>query len=203
MRPSDTSRPIYYNCVDTTTACGGNSLITSPRLTMLEALLVILILTAVVVAERVRRDRVRQHHEQLVALLLTTVGPAIARAAPRELLGWKRVAETVRQLFPKAVATIEAQNGERFPLTSNIIESAHARWTAEWLAWERGHDAEFTHRTSALEAELEANDERQSSVGRARLAVLEDEKLQTYQQRYEEYVRIGNGLIALIGDSDE
>ena len=36
--------------------------------------------------------------------------------------------------------------------------------------------------------------EAKSPAGRARLAALDDEKLQTYQQRYEEYVRIGNGL---------
>lgn len=170
---------------------------------MLEALLVILILTVFVSAERMRRERRRQHHDQLIALLLTGVGPAVARADPRELLAWKHVAKTVRQLFPQAVATIEARNGERFPLTRNIIENAHARWTTEWLAWERSHDAEFTQRTSALEAELEANGDPQSSVGRARLASLEDEKLQTYQQRYEEYVRIGNGLIAFIEDRNE
>ena len=64
------------------------------------------------------------------------------------------------------------------------------------LAWERRHDVEFKQRASALEAELLAADGDTVSA-RARLAALEDEKLQAYQQRYEEYVRIGNGLTAL------
>jgi len=170
---------------------------------MLEALLVMLILTVAVAAERIRREHRRQHHEQLIVLLLTGIGPAVARAAPRELLAWKRVSDTVRQLFPKAVASIEEADGKSFPLTRNIIEDAHARWTAEWLAWERGHVAEYTHRTATLEAELETSGDQQSSSGRARLAALDDEKLQTYQQRYEEYIRIGNGLIALMDNSEK
>ena len=161
---------------------------------MLELLFVALMLSAVVVMERARRDRARQHRERLMATLLASTAPAVARADPRELLAWKRFAKTARRLFPEAVAAIEKESGERFPLAPDIVESAHARWTADWLAWELRHDAEFTQRTRTLQAELDASGEVKSPAGRARLAALDDEKLQTYQQRYEEYVRIGNGL---------
>ncbi|MYK88322.1 MAG: hypothetical protein F4018_08235 [Acidobacteria bacterium] len=76
------------------------------------------------------------------------------------------------------------------------MDDAHARWTAEWLAWERRHDADFKQRANALEAELRAAGDTPAGV-RARLSALDDEKLQAYQERYEEYVRIGNGLAAL------
>ena len=165
----------------------------------------LLVVTAIVViagavaavAERARRDRQRQHRERLIAALLTSLAPAAARAEPKELLAWRWVAGAARALFPDAVAEIERRTGERFPFPLEAVEEAHARWTAEWLAWERRHDADFRQRASALEAELHAAGEAGLPAGRARIAALDDEKLQAYQHRYEEYVRIGNGLAAL------
>ena len=163
------------------------------------AIAVLLAGLAVALAERHRRACRAEHRERIVALLLTTVAPAVARAEPRELLAWQGAADAARQLFPEAVATIEARTGERFPFPQAVVEEAHAHWTAEWLAWERQHDSEYKERSAALEAELHAA--RADDAGttmRARLAALDDEKLQTYQRRYEEYVRVGKGLIALI-----
>ena len=155
------------------------------------------------VAELARRDGRRQHRERLIAALLTSIAPAAARADPRELFGWRRVAVAARDLFPDVVATIESRTGERFPFPRETVEEAHARWTAEWLAWERRHDADFRQRAIALEAELQTAGEAGSPAGRARMAALDDEKLQAYQHRYEEYVRIGNGLAALRQDEPE
>ena len=164
---------------------------------MIEALVGTLMIVVVIAAERARRDRRRQHREQVIAVLLASVGPAVARADGRELLGWRRVAGTLRELLPEAVRTIEQRTGQPFPFPREVVEDAHARWTADWLAWERAHDIRFRQRTSALEAELRKSGEVDTAAGRARLATLDDEKLQDYQRRYEEYVRVGKELAAL------
>ena len=165
---------------------------------MTEFLIIALVGALVVVAERARRDRRRQHQEGLAVVLLASLAPNAARGEPRDLLAWRPTADAARRMFPDAVRDIERRTGEAFPFSHDAIDDAHARWTAEWLAWERRHDIEFKQRTSALEAELRDGDGVGSTpAGRARLAALEDEKLQAYQQRYEEYVRVGNGLTAL------
>ena len=163
---------------------------------MTEALLVALMCVVFFVAERARRDRRRQHRERLAATLLASLAPAAARSEPRDLLAWRGAAAAARRLFPDAVEAIEQQTGEAFPFPHAVVDDAHGRWTAEWLAWERRHDADFKQRARAVEAELRAAGDTPTAV-RARLAALDDEKLQTYQERYEEYVRIGNGLAAL------
>ena len=145
-----------------------------------------------------RRVRKQEHKEQLMAVLLTASAAAIARAEPRELLAWQSTAKTVRRLFPDVVAELEAKGGESFPIPKKVAEDAHAKWTAEWLAWERHHDVEFRKRTSVLEAELKAGGHEHSPDGHARIAALEDEKLQSYQRRYEEYVQVGKGLTDLL-----
>ena len=164
---------------------------------MVEALVATLTLVVVVVAERARRDSRRRHREQLIAMLLAAVGPAIARADGRELLGWRRVAGTFRTLLPETIRALERGTGQPFPFPPEVVEDAHARWTADWLAWEREHDIRFRQRTSALEAELRESGEIDTAAGKARLAALDDEKLQDYQRRYEEYVRVGRELTAL------
>ena len=153
---------------------------------------------AVVLAERHRRACRAEHGERIAALLLTSVAPAVARAEPRELLAWRSAADAARQLFPEAVAVIEAGTGERFPFPRAVVEDAHAHWTADWLAWEQHHDTEYRERAAALEVERHAAAGGDAATAvRAKIGALEDEKLQTYQRRYEEYVRVGNGLIAL------
>ena len=170
---------------------------------MIEALVATLTVVVLIVAERARRDRRRQHREQLMALLLASVGPAVARADGPELLGWRRVAAMLRGLLPEAVRAIEHRTGEPFPFPREVVEDAHARWTADWLAWERAHDIRFRQRTSALETELRERGESGTASGQARLAALDDEKLQDYQRRYEEYVRVGKELATLAGSGAE
>ena len=170
---------------------------------MIEALVATLTVVVLVVAERSRRERRRQHQEHLAALLLASVGPATARADGRELLGWRRVAAMLREVLPEAVRTIEQGTGQPFPFPREVTEDAHARRTADWLAWERAHDIRFRQRTSDLETELRGSGEMDTAAGKARLAALDDEKLQDYQRRYEEYVRVGRELAALAGSADE
>jgi hypothetical protein len=78
------------------------------------------------------------------------------------------------------------------------VQAAHARCTADWLAWERSHDAEYKLRAAALEQALAAASESEKPLARARLDAIEREKLERYQQRYEEYIRTAKALQALI-----
>ena len=168
--------------------------------------LIIGVLGAAVLAAQyfIRRDLERQHRERLTMTLLTRMGPVVARAKPRELLAWRGAAQTIRRVYPDMIAHLEALRGERFPFASILIEGAQARWTAEWLAWERQHDADYKVRASTAEAELRAEGLDVTLEGRARLAAIEDEKLQSYQQRYEEYVRVASALKALgTGDAGD
>ena len=80
---------------------------------------------------------------------------------------------------------------------NSVVQAAHARWTAEWLAWERTHDAEYKLKAAEIEEELLASGG--STVVRGRLDGVEREKLDRYQRRYEEYVRVGKALQALLG----
>ena len=75
------------------------------------------------------------------------------------------------------------------------MAAAHARWTADWLAWERTHDADYKLKAAVLqEALAEGGD---AAVGRARTEALEREKLALYQRRYEEYARVAKALQTL------
>lgn len=130
--------------------------------------------------------------------LLTIFAPAVVAAASdaRALLAWQPVAAAARTLYPKEFADLDRAFGSTFPFGAEAIERAHARWTAEWLAWEGRHDAEFKLKAASVEHEL--GGEVHSMFGRARLDAVEREKLALYQQHYEEYTRIAKGLQALI-----
>ncbi|MBI2833609.1 MAG: hypothetical protein HYX76_04200 [Acidobacteria bacterium] len=139
-----------------------------------------------------RREAAMEH-------LLVTFGPAVARAPgdPRQIVLWQPVIAAERRLFPAAFSELERAMGGRFPFSAELIEGAHARWTAEWLAWEQTHDADY--KLKAAEAEEQIRDRGQdSAIARARLDVIEREKLERYQQRYEEYVRTAKALAGLI-----
>ena len=129
--------------------------------------------------------------------LLTLFAPAIAAARhdPRELLVWHPLATAARKLFPEAFASLDAAAGAPFPFTSEQIQAAHAKWTADWLAWERAHDGEFKLKVAAAEQELAASSG--GALERAGLERVEVEKLETYQRRYEEYIRVAKALQAL------
>jgi hypothetical protein len=133
--------------------------------------------------------------------LLELFAPALAAsdADPRALLVWAPLARTARILFPDASAALDRAVGGTFPFTSERIQAAHARWTADWLAWERTHDGEFKLKAAVVEEELAASGG--SPVVRARLEAVEREKLDVYQRRYAEYVRVAKALQALMPGS--
>jgi hypothetical protein len=133
-----------------------------------------------------------------IAPLLTIFSVGITAAAedPRALLVWQPMATAARKLFPAEFTTLDRAFGGTFPFTPEQIQTAHARWTSDWLAWEGTHDAECKLKAVAVEAEL--GDKTASPYGRARLEAVEREKLEQYQRRYEEYIRVSKALKALM-----
>jgi hypothetical protein len=129
--------------------------------------------------------------------LLAIFAPAISAASadPQALLVWQPLARTARKLFPEAFATLDAAAGGPFPFSKEQIEAAHARWTADWLAWELAHDATYKLKVAEVEHELAASGG--SPVVRARLDAIEREKLDLYQRRYAEYIRVAKAIQAL------
>ena len=129
--------------------------------------------------------------------LLATFAPAAGAAAgdPRAILVWHPLARMARQLFPEEFALIEQAAGCAFPFSHDRLQSAHAQWTADWLAWERTHDAEYKLKAAVVEQDIAVAGS--SAVLRARLDAVESEKLDLYQRRYQEYVRVAKALQAL------
>jgi hypothetical protein len=130
--------------------------------------------------------------------LLALFAPGVAAVAenPRALLVWQPIAATARSMFPDDFAAIDRAAGATFPFGREQFEAAHARWSSEWLAWERMHDAEYKLKAAAAEEELRALPG--SPVLRARLDSVEREKLERYQRRYEEYTRVSKALKNLL-----
>ena len=163
------------------------------------ALLLLLIVVVTVLGSVVLVEIRRYRRERLLADLVEMFGPVVARGRehPRDLVGWAAVARATRQLFPEACGELDAAAGGRFPFSAGLVEAAHARWTAEWLAWERQHDLDYKRKADAAEATLDRAEGDAASHARAQLAAIEQEKLQLYQQRYEEYVLVGKALAAI------
>lgn len=134
----------------------------------------------------------------MLAMIAAFGAAAAAREDPRALLAWAPVANTARTLFPDAFRRLDAARGARFPFTPDDAHAAHARCTAEWLAWERAHDAEYKLKASALEQEIGRGPDAGTPVGRARIEAVDREKLERYQRRYEEYIRTAKALQALV-----
>jgi hypothetical protein len=132
-------------------------------------------------------------------LALFAPGIDAARRDPRALLVWQPLASIARKLFPAEFASLDAAGGATFPFTSEQIQAAHARWSADWLAWEQAHDGEYKLRAAAAQEEL--GERAASAYGRSRLESIEREKLERYQQRYEEYTRVSKALQTLSGGS--
>ena len=141
-----------------------------------------------------REAGVRGRALQLLGVLAPAIGAA--DADPRALLAWQPVVKTARQLFPGEFVELDRAAGATFPFSADRIEAAHARWTADWLGWERTHDAEYRLKAATEERDLEASGG--SPLARARLEAVEREKLERYQRRYEEYVRVAKALQALL-----
>lgn len=134
-----------------------------------------------------------------VLAILQTFGPGLAEAGrdPRALLAWEPLARAARTIAPEEMAALDAASGARFPFSASLLEQAHADWTAEWLSWELAHDAEYKLKTGEVEHELAASGG--ASFLRAKLEQVEREKLERYQRRYQEYVRVAKALQALTG----
>jgi hypothetical protein len=141
-----------------------------------------------------RSTDVRGRSLQLMALF----APGIAAAAddPRALLTWQPLATAARKLFPDEFASLDQAAGGPFPFSAQAIESAHARWSADWLAWERTHDAEYKLKASETEDQLKTAGN--PAIVRSRLEAVEREKIERYQQRYSDYVRVSKALQAMM-----
>jgi hypothetical protein len=114
---------------------------------------------------------------------------------PRVLLVWQPLARAIRQLYPSESAAVDRAAGGAFPFGRDMMAAAHARWTADWLTWERTHDAEYKLKLALLQDEMAAGGD--SATGRAKFEALEREKLALYQRRYEEYTRVAKSLQAM------
>ena len=131
----------------------------------------------------------------LMLVELFAPGIAAVQHDPRAFLIWYPLAKITRQLLPADSAALDRAAGGSFPFTAEQVQAAHAQWTADWLAWERTHDGEYKLKAATAEQDLAAS--RDSPVLRGRLDAIEREKLDTYQRRYAEYVRIAKALQAL------
>jgi hypothetical protein len=140
----------------------------------------------------------RQRRETTIQHLLSTFAPAVAAAQhdPKQLLAWYPLAQTSRRLFPDAFKDLDAAAGGAFPFTKEQLQAAHARWTADWLAWERAHDAEYSVKAAQVQDEIDRAQGQASPLLRNRLAAVDQQKLESYQQRYEEYIKTAKALAA-------
>ena len=159
---------------------------------------VLIVAVAGIGALAIREARQRRRDAVRIGLL-STFGPAAVagKADPERLVAWAEVVQTARRLFPDECAELDAAAGGHFPFSPELIEAAHARWTADWLAWERQHDLEYRRRAREVEAMADTQTAGDPDAIRERLAAVTQEKLQTYQDRYEHYVRVGKAIAAL------
>jgi len=149
------------------------------------------------VAGELRAARLARAGDRAAALLqLFAPAVAAAHADPRAYVVWQPIAQTARQLFPEECAALDrASGGGAFPFAKADIQAAHAQWTTDWLAWERAHDADYKLKAALAQAELAAGGS--TDAARARLDAIEREKLDLYQRRYAEYVRVAKFLQSL------
>jgi hypothetical protein len=173
-------------------------------MTLAASMLVMLVTTvAVIIATlalwRLAKTAERRRRDTAVQQLLAVFGPAAAAAQqdPRQLLSWYPMAQNSRKLFPEAFAELDRAFGGTFPFTKDQIQAAHARWSSNWLAWERAHDAEFSLKTAEVQEEI-ARGGQATPLLRTRLAAVEQEKLERYQQRYEEYIKTAKALASFV-----
>jgi hypothetical protein len=141
-----------------------------------------------------------QRREKTIQHLLAMFGPAgvAVQQDPKQLLVWYPLAQNSRKLFPEAFADLDKAFGERFPFTKEQLQSAHARCSSDWLAWERAHDRESSLKAAQVEHDIARGGGQATPLLRTRLAALEQEKLERYQQRYEEYIKTAKALAALV-----
>ena len=123
---------------------------------------------------------------------------AAAQKDPRDLLVWQPLAEANRRLFPEAFAALDQATGRRFPFPQDTIERAHAKWTAAWLTWEKVHDEEYRLKAATVEHDMRGLTGEAAALAKARLQRIQHEKLERYQERYEEYIQTAKALQALL-----
>jgi hypothetical protein len=153
-------------------------------------------LMAALALRRLASTADRQRHEATIHHLLGTFGSALAaiQQDPRQLLVWYPLAANSRKLFPHAFRDLDAAFGGSFPFSKDQIQTAHARCSSDWLTWERAHDAEFSLKAAEVEDEIARSAGPASPLLRTRLAAIEQQKLERYQQRYEEYIKTAKAL---------
>jgi len=168
------------------------------------AILFVVVAVGVAVGALVIHEARQRRRDAVLIGLLSSFGPAVVEGKrdPHSLVAWAEVARTARLVFPDAFCRLDNAAGGRFPFSPTSIDAAHARWTADWLAWERQHDLEYKNRANQAEGDVLATDREGSEELRSRLAAITQEKLQTYQDRYEHYVRVGKAIAALAESSD-
>lgn len=152
---------------------------------------------AVLVGNAVRASREGDTRTR-AASLLATFASAVGAAEhdPRAILVWEPLARMARKTWPEEFALLDQAGRGTFPFDRERLQAAHARWTADWLAWERTHDAEYKLKAAVAEHELVAAGG--AAHARAKVDAVESEKLDRYQKRYEEYVRVSKALQAFL-----
>jgi hypothetical protein len=148
----------------------------------------------------IHRELQRRERNAAILAIVHTFGAAQASVQddPKQLLAWHPLAEGTRKLFPAAFEALDAATGGRFPFSKEALERAHAKVSSEWLAWEKAHDEEYRIKAAGAEQELAAATGDAAALARARLDRIQHEKIERYQQRYEEYVRTAKALQALL-----
>src|SRR5436309_1731860 len=142
----------------------------------------------------------KQRREAAIQCVVSTFGAAqaVVQQDARLLLVWQPLAESVRKVFPDAFAALDGATGHRFPFQKDVIERAHSKWTADWLAWEKTHDEEYRLKAAAAEQEIGRAAGDAAALAKARLDRIQHEKIELYQQRYETYVRTAKALQAMV-----
>jgi hypothetical protein len=132
--------------------------------------------------------------------MLAAFGPAQAAVLvdPTQLVAWFPLAQAARRLDPLTFAALDAATGTTFPFTREQVERAHAKVSADWLAWEQAHDEEYRVKAAAAEQDLGRASGEAATLARARLERIQHEKIERYQQRYEAYIRTAKALQALL-----
>lgn len=139
----------------------------------------------------------RQSRQAGILQILATFAPSAAAVQrdPKQLLAWYPAVQTSRKLFPGAFRELDRAAGGAFPFTRDQLQAAHARCSSDWLAWEHANEAEFALKTAQVQDEIDRAGQA-SPLLRTRLAAIEQQKLQGYQQRYEEYIKTAKAIAA-------
>jgi type II secretory pathway pseudopilin PulG len=147
---------------------------------------------------RIGDEMRQQRREAALQHLLATFAAAAAAAQqdPKQMVVWHPLAQASRKLFTDAFKELDAAAGGTFPFSREQVKAAHARCTADWLAWERAHDAEYSLKSAQVQDEIDRAQGPASPLLRTRLAAIEQQKLERYQQRYEEYIKTAKALAA-------